>query len=263
MKSSLRDEKEYELKIQEAKKILDDAIFEAMKISQDLENPNQERFRTLDGYDPSENECKHTISTLERLERSNREILLSQDIEVENVSAHIRDMQESSRNWKTLTQPLYRDINELQGRLLEMKRIRTSHLSEIKMYDDLIENVKKSIEDQQSDILLREELANMKRATSEEPKEPIPKETKRNSPVGVEAKRPTAYFPDDDEETIRVPKPVRRKVANINFKAVTDIHFGIDSDNFFLCQYGMAPFHPTSQGRAMRHIRKPKKTVLL
>lgn len=213
MKSKIQDETENELKIQEAKKILDDAIVEATKTSQDLENPNQERFRNLDGYDPTENECKHTISKLEQLEKSNREVLLAKEIEVEKISEDIRVMQETSRNWKISTQPLYKDINELQGRFVELKRIRMSHLSEIKMYDDLIENMNKSVQELQRDILLREELVTMKRAISEKSSVPISRDGKADSSIAVQNMRPTAYIPDDNEETIRVPKPVRETLT--------------------------------------------------
>lgn len=243
-----------------AKRNLELQIIETVRISQELESPNQERFRTLDGHDPSEEELTLTLMTLDRLEKSNREVLLAREITLKDLLEQIEKKEEASQNWKSATQVLLKDMNEYQGRLHELKRVHTSHVSEIRMYDDLIRHMNES----KVDLEMREQLA-----INKEPSKNVFRESATVGSLSPEPgalkfkeRRPTAYLPDGDEEkTIKVPRPVSiwKRSTSLQMMKLIELTLFV----FSLPQYGaMAPFQPTGPGATMRHIRKPQNTTL-
>ncbi len=119
------------------------------------------------------------------------------------------ELNETHNSYKAATQPILREINEYQGRVMEKKRVHLSHLSECKMYDELIEESKAKISELEHDIVLREQLVQTRTRNREDPE---PEESPTPTPTRPH-ERPTAYLPlCDDENTINVPRPVSSRV---------------------------------------------------
>mmetsp|Transcript_28170 Transcript_28170/g.53179 ORF Transcript_28170/g.53179 Transcript_28170/m.53179 type:complete len:175 (-) Transcript_28170:4611-5135(-) len=134
-------------------------VLETERLSQELENPSQDgRFQALDGKDPSEEELVAKLSTLERLVRNKKEILLTKEISAKEIAIRIKQLESTSNNWKAATQSLLKDTNDYQGRVQERQRLRTAQKSEIRMYDELVTASKAKMADLEQDIMLREQI---------------------------------------------------------------------------------------------------------
>lgn len=242
-----------EEQIDSVKKMLEAQILETERLKQDLESPNQDRIRHhTNSEDPSEEDLAAKLSTLERLVKHKKEVLLTKSIEFEEVQVRIQQLKEAKKQWQSTTQTIFNGINEYQGRLHEKQRIRTAIQSELRMYDEIIASSKKKLAELEHDITLRQKLAissnieakcnsvvdrsdNIKPSKSTTP-------TKRNS-----YERPTAYLPNS-RHSLNIPRPVR-------FIYVIRYHYLIS----YIClyfvssQYGrMAPFKPGKTVKSMR-----------
>ena len=230
MKSNINDSSEMEEKIEEAKKNLEHQILKTERISFALESPTQERIRTLEGKDSSDVELRQNLSALETLERNNQELLHSKTTAVNEITKSIEKTQDSVNQWKFATQHLFESINDYQGRLRELQRVKTAQLSELQMYASLVDKLNESKVELQRDVSLRENLPH-------EPKREINTfdAVASSSDRQTKEQRPTAYMPDGDEDNvIRVPRPFGK----------------------------MAPFKAIEPGSTMRHIRKPQPVPL-
>ena len=217
LNKDLERPEDIEEQIDSVKKRLETQILETERLKQDLESPNQDRIRHhANSEDPSEEDLAAKLSTLERLVKHKKEVLLTKSIEFEEVQVRIQQLQEAKKQWQSTTQTIFNDINEYQGRLHEKQRIRTAIQSELRMYDEIIASSKKKLAELEHDITLRQKLAissNNNEAKSitvvdrsdnkKSPKSTTP--TKRNN-----CERPTAYLPIyDDDESLNIPRPVR------------------------------------------------------
>jgi hypothetical protein len=134
-------------------------VLESELLCRELESPNQDRLRVLDaGEDPSEEELAAKLATLERLVQHKNEVLLAGEISSNEIAFHIQELEEDLRSYKIATQAILQGINEHQGRVQEKQRLRTAHMSEIRMYEELIAASKSKISELEHDILLREQL---------------------------------------------------------------------------------------------------------
>ena len=229
MKSEYRDQATIEEQIKRAAKNLELQVLETERIAATLESPNQDRIRTLEGHDPSEEELKQNLFALESLERNNRDMIRSKVTAIKEITKRCKDLQQESNDWKISTQTFINDINDIQSRLAELKRIRTSQMSELQMYASLTEKLAASKSDLEHDISLR---VNLSREPGRESRAYYASQTKKQG----KEQRPTAYLPSGDEETtIRVPRPFGK----------------------------MAPFQAIEPGSTMRHIRKPQPVPLI
>ena len=213
LNKDLERPEDIEERIENVKKKLEAQILETERLKQDLESPNQDRIRHhTNSEDPSEEDLAAKLSTLERLVKHKKEVLLTKSIEFEEVQVRIQQLKEAKKQWQSTTQTIFNDINEYQGRLHEKQRIRTAIQSELRMYDEIIASSKKKLAELEHDITLRQKLAissnieakcnsvvdrsdNIKPSKSTTP-------TKRNS-----CERPTAYLPVNDD--LIIPRPVR------------------------------------------------------
>jgi len=181
-------------------------VLESELLCRELESPNQDRLRVLDaGEDPSEEELAAKLATLERLVQHKNEVLLAGEISSNEIAFQIQELEEELRSYKIATQAILQGINVHQGRVQEKQRLRTAHMSEIRMYEELIAASKSKISELEHDILLREQLLS---ATEGENKyvDSSAAAVKTSKNKGCE--RPNGYLPgDDDETTIRVPRP--------------------------------------------------------
>ena len=242
-------------KIERTNKDLEQQIIETERISAALESPNQDRIRTLEGHDPSEEELRQSLTVLESLERNNRDILRSKGATIKEVTLRCEELQDESSNWKISTQSYLKDINVYQGRLHDLQRVRTAQLSELRMYGELVEKLNSSKVDLERDISLRGQLTS--RPEREVTLDYSPPPAKKHT---VE-QRPTAYLPTGNEdEIIKVPRPV-----STTFVHVSCVMYNSRTEHaHHHSQFGgMAPFQPTEPGSTMRHIRKPQPVPLL
>ena len=213
LRRDLENPIDIEEKIERCKKKLEVQILEMERFSRELENPSQgDRFQVLNGEDPSEEELAAKLSILERLVQNKKEVLLTREISEKEISFRIQQLEATSNNWKAATQSLLKDKNEYQGRVQERQRLRTAQKSEIRMYEELVAASMTKMADLEQDIILREQLAITDEARSSRerssPRSTSPPPNKRQS-----YERPTAYLPiDDDANTIKVPRPVRKKM---------------------------------------------------
>lgn len=215
--------------IKQAKRNLELQILETERISIAMEEPDQDRIRTLEGHDPSEEELQQNLSVLENLERNNRELLRSKSATIKELTRRSEDLQLQSNNWKASTGSFLKDINDMQGRLHDLRRVHTAQLSELQMYESLVDKLTSSKAELEHDISLRTNLIS-------KPSREVHVYT--TSPMKNQSMepRPTAYLPaGPDDEIIRVPRPFGK----------------------------MAPFKPNDPGSTMRHIRKPQPIPLL
>ena len=157
MEKELRIPTEIEEKINTVTKSLERKVIETERICNELESPSRVVFAS--GDDPTEEELKAKLSSLQRLVNTKKETLLAKEISAKELSLRIQQLEETSSNWKAATQSLLQDINECQGRVQERKRLRTSQMSELRMYDELIAARKSGIAELEKDISLRQQLA--------------------------------------------------------------------------------------------------------
>lgn len=229
MKSEFRDQAITEEQIERAMKNLELQVLETDRIAATLESPNQDRIRTLEGHDPSEEELKQNLYALESLERNNRDMIRSKATAIKEITKRRKDLQQESNDWKSSTQSYINDINDMQSRLAELKRVHTSQISELQMYTSLVDKLAASKEDLEHDISLRANLS------CEPERESRAYHAMQSKKQGKEP-RPTAYLPNGDEDTtICIPRPFGK----------------------------MAPFQAIEPGSTMRHIRKPQPVPLI
>jgi hypothetical protein len=208
-KKGIQNSSGTEEKIESVRKKIEVQVLESELLSRELENPNQDRLRVLDaGEDPSEEELAAKIATLERLVLHKNEVLLAGEISSNEAALRVRQLEETVKSYKISTQTILQDINEYQARVQEKQRFRTAHMSEIRMYEELIAARTSKISDLEHDILLREEIGEnehkiLRTAVESSTDSPSPLQTKRKG-----CERPTGYLPGDYDETmINVPRP--------------------------------------------------------
>ena len=184
-------------------------MIESELLCRELESPNQDRLRVLDaGEDPSEEELAAKLATLERLVQHKNEVLLAGEISSNEIAFQIQELEEDLQSYKIATQTILQGINEYQGRVQEKQRRRTAHMSEIRMYEELIAASKSKISELEHDILLREQLLSATEGENEYVDSSAVVLRKAVKPSKLGCERPNGYLPgDDDETTIRVPRP--------------------------------------------------------
>ena len=200
-----------EAKIMSAKKKLQVQVLESEVLCRELESPNQDRLRVLDaGEDPSEEELAAKLATLECLVQHKNEVLLAGEISYNEIASQIQELEEDLQSYKIATQAILQGINENQGRVQEKQRLCTAHIGEIRMYEELIAASKSKISELEHDILLREQLLSANEGENEyvDSSAAMQRKAVKTESKNKGCERPNGYLPgDDDETTIRVPRP--------------------------------------------------------
>lgn len=210
-------------------------------LSSQLEDPqNVERWRPLDGEDPTIDQLISKSRVLEDRLDSKREQLLEKELILEEVTTLTERLRAQALGRKDSAKSLADDLNSLQGKIRDTTKKMLASVSELSMYQATALRL-------QQEKTLREkalEEARWRHDHGEAPTEEAIKEFNRDerrrlhdaevamrreeAEEGLQSTaepRPTAYIPDD----IGIPKP-----------------------------YGnLAPFKPSELGSSMRHIRPP------
>ena len=194
-----------------AKKKLEVQVLESEVLCRELESPNQDRLRVLDaGEDPSEEELAAKLATLECLVQHKNEVLLAGEISSNEIAFQIQELEEDLQSYKIATQAILQGINENQGRVQEKQRLGTAHIGEIRMYEELIAASKSKISELEHDISLREQLLSANEGEKEyvDSSAAMQRKAVKTESINKGCERPNGYLPgDDDETTIRVPRP--------------------------------------------------------
>ena len=224
LKNDLESSADIEEKIESTKASLEKQILQTQRLCQELESPNQPRLRHYDGEDPSEEELVSKLSTLERLVHNKKEVLLTKSIQMQELSLHIQQTQQSRNDWLSSTQTILNDINEYKSRLQEKERIYTAQQSELQMYNEIIESSKTRIAELEHDLSLRNDLAvttnqvkNNSTTNKNEKRDALEAVQDDSAAPSSTMLRPTAYLPlDENENTLNIPRPVS-KVRGLSF----------------------------------------------
>ncbi|KAG1712062.1 hypothetical protein DVH05_009302 [Phytophthora capsici] len=223
-------------------------------LCRDLETPkNNERWRSLDGDDPDEEQLSAKLAYLEDRYHRKKEQLLEKELVLEEVTGLSNKLraQASARRGETLE--LAKRVNDFQGRIKETTRRMMAVVSELSMYQatamklqqekhdasvDVEECQKRALAGYPPNAFCEQQLVRVQaqklhnnevRAAKEQAKYAATHAANFPSQLTyttAEA-RPNAYIPED----LGIPKP-----------------------------YGQqAPFKPSQQGTTMRHIRVPQK----
>jgi hypothetical protein len=162
------------------------------------------------GEDPSEEELAAKLATLECLVQHKNEVLLAGEISYNEIAFQIQELEENLQSYKIATQAILQGINENQGRVQEKQRLCTAHIGEIRMYEELIAASKSKISELEHDILLREQLLSANEGENEyvDSSAAMQRKAVKTESKNKGCERPNGYLPgDDDETTIRVPRP--------------------------------------------------------
>lgn len=245
-KHRLPEKEVHSKRVSELEELITDQHKEMEELSSRLENPgNSNRWRELDGDDPSSEQLMAKVQTLEARLDDKREVLLEKELVLEEVSALIERLKKQAYNKRDSSKALATELNELQGKIRDTTKMMLATVSELSMY-------------QATALRLQQEKMNREKAMEEAkwkldhgeaPTEDAVKTWNRNERKRLAAietairkeeefqeqpdgkvmvrtaaePRPTAYIPDD----MGIPKP-----------------------------YGnLAPFKPTEAGSSMRHIK--------
>ncbi|EEY63762.1 MBO2, coiled coil flagellar protein [Phytophthora infestans T30-4] len=223
-------------------------------LCRDLETPkNSDRWRSLGGEDPDEDQLTAKLAYLEDRYHHKKEKLLEKELVLEEVTGLSNKLrtQASARRGETLE--LAKRVNDFQGRIKETTRRMMAVVSELSMYQatamklqqekhdafvDVEDCQKRALAGYAPNAYSEQQLVRLQAQKLHNNETRAAKEMAKaaaahaaNFPsqftyTTAEA-RPNAYIPDD----LGIPKP-----------------------------YGQqAPFKPTEQGTTMRHIRVPQK----
>ncbi|KAF4040159.1 hypothetical protein GN244_ATG07588 [Phytophthora infestans] len=223
-------------------------------LCRDLETPkNSDRWRSLGGEDPDEDQLTAKLAYLEDRYHHKKEQLLEKELVLEEVTGLSNKLrtQASARRGETLE--LAKRVNDFQGRIKETTRRMMAVVSELSMYQatamklqqekhdafvDVEDCQKRALAGYAPNAYSEQQLVRLQAQKLHNNETRAAKEMAKaaaahaaNFPsqftyTTAEA-RPNAYIPDD----LGIPKP-----------------------------YGQqAPFKPTEQGTTMRHIRVPQK----
>ncbi|KAG3118844.1 hypothetical protein PI124_g2623 [Phytophthora idaei] len=223
-------------------------------LCRDLETPkNNDRWRSLGGEDPDEEQLVAKLAYLEERYHHKKEQLLEKELVLEEVTGLSNKLrtQASARRGETLE--LAKRVNDFQGRIKETTRRMMAVVSELSMYQatamklqqekhdasvDVEECQKRAVAGYAPNAYCEQQLVRLQSQKLHNDEVRASKEMAKaaaahaaNFPsqftyTTAEA-RPNAYIPED----LGIPKP-----------------------------YGQqAPFKPTQQGTTMRHIRMPQK----
>lgn len=230
---------ELDVKLANERKKIDD-------LSAKLEDPaNGDRWRALEGDDPSTEQLLAKISILEDRLDQKREVLLEKELVLEEITNLTERLRKQAMGKRDSAKTLATELNGLQGKIRDTTKLMLATVSELSMYqatalrlqqektsrEKLLEEAKWKLdhgEPPTDDAVKtwnrneRKRLANIETAIRRE--EELAEET--DGKLGVKTAavpRPSAYIPDD----MGIPKPYGRS----------------------------APFKPTEAGSTMRHIK--------
>jgi len=212
-----------------------------------LEDPNNaERWRPLEGEDPTFEQLTTKIRTLEGRLNVKREQLLEKELVLEEVSALTNKMRVQAISRRDSAKEFVDQLNEFQTKIRETTKKMLASVSELSMYQATALRLQQEKAARESTL----EAANWRASHGVAPTDDAVKDldrTEKNRVLQAEATlrreerlaqlpaagtiktsaepRPSAYIPDD----IGIPKP-----------------------------YGLhAPFKPSESGSTMRHVRVP------
>jgi hypothetical protein len=230
---------EIEYKISMERKKIDE-------LSAKLEDPaNEDRWRALEGEDPSTEQLLAKISILEDRMDQKREVLLEKELVLEEVSNLTERLKKQAMSKRDSAKALATELNGLQGKIRDTTKEMLATVSELSMYqatalrlqqekisrEKVLEEARWKLDHGQppnEDAIKtwnrneRKRLANIETAIRREEELQESSDGKLGVKTAAEP-RPTAYIPDD----MGIPKP-----------------------------YGAsAPFKPTEAGATMRHIK--------
>jgi hypothetical protein len=216
------------------------------ELSAKLEDPaNEDRWRALEGEDPSTEQLLAKISILEDRMDQKREVLLEKELVLEEVSNLTERLKKQAMNKRDSAKALATELNGLQGKIRDTTKVMLATVSELSMYqatalrlqqekisrEKVLEEARWKLDHGQpptEDAIKtwnrneRKRLANIETAIRREEELQESSDGKLGVKTAAEP-RPTAYIPDD----MGIPKP-----------------------------YGAsAPFKPTEAGATMRHIK--------
>ena len=216
------------------------------ELSAKLEDPaNVDRWRALEGEDPSTEQLLAKISILEDRLDQKREVLLEKELVLEEVTNLTERLKKQAMNKRDSAKALATELNGLQGKIRDTTKLMLATVSELSMYqatalrlqqekvsrEKVLEEAKWKLDHGQpptEDAIKtwnrneRKRLANIETAIRREEELQESSDGKLGVKTAAEP-RPTAYIPDD----MGIPKP-----------------------------YGNnAPFKPTEPGATMRHIK--------
>ncbi len=215
-------------------------------LSSRLEDPaNGDRWRALEGDDPSTEQLLAKISILEDRLDQKREVLLEKELVLEEITNLTERLKKQAMNKRDGAKVLATELNGLQGKIRDTTKLMLATVSELSMYqatalrlqqekttrEKILEEARWKLDHGEAptdDAVKtwnrneRKRLANIETAIRRE--EELQEDS--DGKLGVKSAavpRPTAYIPDD----MGIPKP-----------------------------YGAsAPFKPTEAGATMRHIK--------
>jgi hypothetical protein len=230
---------EVEGNLQQERKKIDD-------LSTKLEDPsNQDRWRALEGEDPSAEQLLAKITLLESRLDEKREVLLEKELVLEEVTNLTQRLKKQAIGKRDSAKALATELNRLQGQIRDTTKLMLATVSELSMYQATALRLQQERNNREKVL----DEAKWKLDHGEPPTDDAVKTWNRNErkrlayietairreeelqtdpdgKIGVKTAaepRPTAYIPDD----LGIPKP-----------------------------YGSsAPFKPTEAGATMRHIK--------
>jgi len=230
---------ELEVQIGQERKNIDD-------LSAKLEDPaNGDRWRALEGEDPSTEQLLAKISILEDRLDQKREVLLEKELVLEEVTNLTDRLKKQAMSKRDGAKALATELNGLQTKIRDTTKLMLATVSELSMYqatalrlqqekvsrEKVLEEARWKLDHGQpptEDAVKvwnrneRKRLANIETAIRREEELQESSDGKLGVKTAAEP-RPTAYIPDD----MGIPKP-----------------------------YGQnAPFKPTEAGSTMRHIK--------
>jgi DNA repair exonuclease SbcCD ATPase subunit len=237
-------------KIRELEERLERARRETDDCSNQLEDPkNTERWRPLDGDDPSLDELSVKVQFLEQRLNTKREQLLERELVLEEVTKLSNDLRSAAISRRDSAKILVDQLNEFQTKIRDVTKKMLASVSELSMYQATALRLQQEKATRESALetaawraghgaapteeavkeLGRTERARQLRTLAASQREEQ-KRLQLSSSIGAvktsAEPRPSAYIP----ESIGIPRP-----------------------------YGThAPFKPSEAGTTMRHIRAPQ-----
>jgi chromosome segregation ATPase len=229
---------------------VEDGIAEQQKqiedLSSRLENPsNSNRWRELDGEDPSSEQLMAKVQVLEARLDDKREVLLEKELVLEEVTALIERLKKQAYNKRDSSKALATELNELQGKIRDTTKLMLASVSELSMYQATALRL-------QQEKMTREkalEEARWKLDHGEAPTEDAVKTWNRNERKRLAAIE-TAIRREEEYQEQPDGKSTVRTAAEPRPNAYIPDDMGIPKP------YGnLAPFKPTEAGSTMRHIK--------
>ncbi|ETN17124.1 hypothetical protein PPTG_05016 [Phytophthora nicotianae INRA-310] len=223
-------------------------------LCRDLETPkNSDRWRSLGGEDPDEEQLAAKLAYLEERYHQKKEQLLEKELVLEEVTGLSNKLRTQAAARRGETLELAKRVNDFQGRIKETTRRMMAVVSELSMYQATAMKLQQEKHDTTIDVeeCQKRTLAGYApNAYCEQQLVRLQSQKLHNSEVRAAtemAKAATAHaanFPSQFTYTTAEARP----------NAYIPEDLGIPKP------YGQqAPFKPTQQGTTMRHIRMPQK----